>query len=360
MKRSDNVSWSQLKGGIFILVALALLAGGVLIMGDKTKFFVPKGRLSVIMTDVAGLKEGAPVWLSGVDVGIVTNIGFERPDASNEVEIVLEVDRDALKKIGADSAVTVKTRGLLGEKYVDITPTRAIVAQPVERLRGTSMPKLDDVVQKAARAFDRVDAIVAKTERGEGTLGRFATDPKLYDSLVRLTAELDAVAASVNRGEGTLGMLNKSREPYEKLMSILNRADNTLTDIQSSEGTMSKLLHDRELYDKLVAVASKASTAADEVRELNRKLLSKEGTLGNLVADREVYDKGLTLINRADASLKSLEEITARLERGEGTAGKLLSDRELYDRLNRTVDALDLLVKDIKENPKRYVKFSLF
>jgi len=360
MKRSDNISWSQLKGGIFILVALAFFAGGVLIMGDKTKFFVPKGRLSVIMTDVAGLKVGAPVWLAGVDVGIVTSIGFERPEATNEVEIVLEIERDALKKIGADSAVTVKTRGLLGEKYVDITPTREIVAKPVDRLRGTTMPKLDDVVQKAAQAFDRVDAIVAKTERGEGTLGRFANDPKLYDSLVRLTTELNTVAASVNRGEGTLGMLNKSREPYEKLMSILNRADNTLTDIQSSEGTMSKLLHDRELYDKLVAVASKAGTAADEVRELNRRLLSKDGTLGRLVADREFYDKGLSLINRADTSLRSLEEITARLERGEGTAGKLLSDRELYDRLNRTVEDLDLLVRDIKENPKRYVKFSLF
>ncbi|ABB32760.1 Mammalian cell entry related domain protein [Geobacter metallireducens RCH3] len=360
MKRSDNVSWSQLKGGIFILVALAFFAGGVLLMGDKTKFFVPKGRLSVIMADVAGLKAGAPVWLAGVDVGVVTQIHFERPEATNEVEIVLEVDREALKKIGADSVVTVKTRGLMGEKYVDITPTREIVAKPVTRLQGTPMPKLDDVVQKAGRAFDRVDAIVAKTERGEGTLGRFASDPKLYDSLVRLTTELNAVAVSVNRGEGTLGMLNKSREPYEKLMSILNRADNTLTDIQSSEGTMSKLIHDRELYDKLVAVASKAGTAADEVRELNRRLLSKDGTLGKLVADREFYDRGLTLINRADTSLKSLEEVTARLQRGEGTAGKLLSDRELYDRLNRTVDDLDLLVKDIKENPKRYVKFSVF
>lgn len=116
MKRSDNVSWSQLKGGIFILVALAFFAGGVLLMGDKTKFFVPKGRLSVIMADVAGLKAGAPVWLAGVDVGVVTQIHFERPEATNEVEIVLEVDREALKKIGADSVVTVKTRGLMGEK----------------------------------------------------------------------------------------------------------------------------------------------------------------------------------------------------------------------------------------------------
>ena len=82
--------------------------------------------------------------------------------------------------------------------------------------------------------------------------------------------------------------------------------------------------------------------------------------LCRLLADRGFYDKGMNLIDRADRSLSSLEEITSRLQRGEGTAGKLLSDKELYDKLNRMVDDLDLLVRDIKENPKRYLKFSLF
>ncbi|BDV42007.1 ABC transporter substrate-binding protein [Geotalea uraniireducens] len=360
MKRSDNISWSQIKGGIFILIALAFFAGGVLLMGEKTKFFVPKGKLSVIMTDVAGLKPGAPVWLAGVDVGIVTAIHFENPEQSNDVEVVLEVEHDALKKIGTDSVITVKTRGLLGEKYVDITPSRHLVTVPLKRLHGTTLPKLDDVVQKAGEAFDRVNAIVASTERGEGTLGRFAKNPQLYDNLVKLTAELNTIADSVNHGQGTLGMLNKSREPYDKLMDILNRADTTLYDVQSSNGTLSKLLHDRELYDKLVAVANQASTATDEVRELNRKLLSPEGTVGKLLGDREMYDRGVALINRADASLKSFEELSDRLQRGEGTAGKLITDQQLYDRLNRVVEDLDLLVRDIKDNPKRYVKFSLF
>ena len=360
MKRSDNIAWSQLKGGIFILAALAFFAGGVLIMGERTKFFIPKGKLSVIMTDVAGLKEGAPVWLAGVDVGLVTNIRFERPQAGNEVEVVLEVERDALRKIGKDSVIAVKTRGLLGEKYVDITPSMTLHPVPETRLHGTPMPKLDDVVQKAGQAFDRVNEIVAKTERGEGTLGQFANNPQLYDNLVRLTGELNAVAVSVNRGEGTLGMLNKSREPYDKLVRILNRADDTLKDIQSSGGTMGKLLHDRELYDKLVSLADKSIQAAEDVRELNRKLTSKESTVGKLLGDREFYDRGLALIERADRSMTDLEEVTSRLKRGEGTAGKLLSDKELYDKLNRMVSDLDLLVKDIKENPKRYVKFSLF
>jgi phospholipid/cholesterol/gamma-HCH transport system substrate-binding protein len=360
MKRSDNIAWSQVKGGVLILIALAFFAGGVLFMGEKTKFFVPKGRLSVIMTDVAGLKVGAPVWLAGVDVGIVTDIRFERPEESNEVEVVLEVAEGALRKIGKDSVISVKTRGLLGEKYVDVTPSRTLHPTPETRLYGTAMPKLDDVVQQAGRAFERVNAIVAKTERGEGTLGRFASDPKLYDNLVRLTGEMNTIAVTVNRGEGTIGLLNRSREPYDKLMDILGRADDTLHDIQSSEGTMSKLLKDRELYDKLVALADKSVRAAEDVRELNRKLTSRESTIGMLLGDRDFYDRGIALIERADRSMASLEDVTGRLQRGEGTAGKLLADRELYDRLNRTAEDLDLLVRDIKENPKRYLKFSLF
>ena len=124
MKRSDNLSWSQVKTGIFIVVALLLLAGGILLMGDKTKMFVPKEQLSLIMRDVAGLKVGAPVWLAGVDVGLVREIHFDQPTQNNEVEIILEVERGALKKIGKDSVITIKTRGLMGEKYVDITPSQ--------------------------------------------------------------------------------------------------------------------------------------------------------------------------------------------------------------------------------------------
>jgi phospholipid/cholesterol/gamma-HCH transport system substrate-binding protein len=245
MKRSDSIAWSQLKVGIFIVCALVFLAGGILIMGRQTKLFMPKGEVSVIMTDVAGLKVGAPVWLAGVDVGAVTRVRFSRPRESNEVRVDLEVDREALKKIGADSVITVKTRGLMGEKYVDITPSQAYSEVPARQLYGTAVPKLDDVVAKAGTTIDQLNQIVAKVNRGEGTLGRFAKNPQLYDNLVRLTAELRVFVDSANRGEGTLGKLARSGEPYDRLMSILTRADETLKDIQHSQGTMSRLIYDR-------------------------------------------------------------------------------------------------------------------
>ena len=360
MKRSDNIAWSQVRIGIFVLCALLFMAAGILLMGKQTKLFVPKGELAVIMTDVAGLKVGAPVWLAGVDVGLVNRIRFERPRETNAVEVILEVDREALKKIGPDSIITVKTRGLMGEKYVDISPSAHYSEAPAKRLQGTAVVKLDDVMQKAGSAFDRLNTVVDKMNKGEGTLGKFATDPRLYNQLVGLTAELSVFSNRVNQGEGTLGKLYRSDEPYERLMSILNRTDNTLRAIQSSDGTLNKLIYDRTLYDKLVSLADTSAQAAADVRELNRKLTSPDSTVGKLLSDRELYDKASNLLDRADRSVKSVEEVAARVNRGEGSVGKVINEQELYDKMNLMVDNLDALVKDFKENPRKYIKFSVF
>jgi phospholipid/cholesterol/gamma-HCH transport system substrate-binding protein len=360
MKRSDNIAWAQVRVGIFIICALLFLSGGIVLMGKKNKIFASTERLSVIMKDVAGLKIGAPVWLAGIDVGGVTGLGFENPEKTNAVEIVLEVDEDALKKIGTDSVITIKTRGLMGEKYVDITPSSAYSKKPPHRLVGTQTIRLEDVMKKADTSFEMLNGIIGRINLGEGTLGRFTKDPKLYDNLVVLSRQLNSVVVDINSGKGTIGKLVGSSEPYDRLIGILERADRTLKDIQASDGTMNRFIHDRQLYDKLVSLAEKSVQAADDVRTLNKKISSPEGTIGLLINDRKLYDKATELVTRADNSLKSLEEVTARINRGEGTAGKLVSDRELYEKMNKMVNSVDELVMDIRNNPGRYVKFSLF
>ena len=360
MERSNRIGWAQVRAGVFILVALIGIAGGVLLMGQKTKMFVSKGELKIVMDDVAGLKQGAPVWLAGVDVGVVTQIDFSDPKHSNKVQILLEADRKALRKIGADSRITIKTRGLMGEKYVDITPSLQYSETPATVLQGTTVAKLDDVVQKAGATFDRLNTIVDNITQGKGTLGKLTTDPALYHNIVNLTGELNSLAVTVNRGNGTLGKLARSPEPYDRLIRILERADRTLQDIQTSEGTLNKMIYDKTLYTKLVALAEKSNQAADDVRELNRKLTSKDGTLGLLINDREFYDKGLSLLTRADNSVKSIESIAVKVNSGEGTAGRLVNDKELYDRMNRMIEDVDALVKDFKEQPRKYIKFSVF
>lgn len=360
MERSNQIGWAQVRAGIFILVALLLLAGAIIIMGQKTKLFTATSSLNITMDNVMGLKVGAPVWLAGVDVGVVEDIRFKDPRKSNEVQIAMEVDREALKKIGPDSRITIKTRGLMGEKYVDIVPSQNFYDTPGNNFRGQSVNTLDDVAQKAGVTFEKLNGIVDDIRQGKGTLGKLATDTTLYTNTVQLSAELRELTATINRGQGSLGRFARSNEPYDKLMSILSRADKTLQDIQTSEGTLNRLIYDKTLYTKLTTLADKSIQAADDVRALNKKLTSKESTIGMLINDKELYEKGLSLISRADNSMKDIETLTARLKAGDGTAGKLINDKELYDKLNRMVDAMDALVVDIKKNPGRYVKLSLF
>jgi phospholipid/cholesterol/gamma-HCH transport system substrate-binding protein len=360
MERSNQIGWAQVRAGIFILAALLIFGGAILLMGQKTKLFTPTSTLMITMDNVVGLKVGAPVWLAGVDVGVVEQIRFKDPQKCNDVQITMQVDRDALKKVGPDSRITIKTRGLMGEKYVDIIPSLNYYDKPGNNFQGQSVNTIDDVAQKAAASFEKLNAIVDDIRAGKGTLGKLATDTTLYTNTVQLSAELKELTATINRGQGTLGKLAHSSEPYDKLMSILVRADKTMQDIQKGDGTLSRLIYDKSLYSKLTDLAEESIQAAEEVRELNKKLNSKDSTIGMLINDRELYDKGLSLITRADKSMKDLETIMAKVKAGEGTVGKLVSDREIYDKLNKTVESLDALVVDIKKNPGRYVKLSVF
>ena len=360
MKRSNQIGWAQVRGGIFIFLALIFFAGGVLLMGQKTKMFVTKGSMRVVMSDVVGLKVGAPVWLAGVDVGLVADILFADPKNSNEVSIDIEVDTDAMKKIGSDSKITIKTRGLMGEKYVDILPSKQYSEKPPAILQGTSVAKLDDVIQKAGDAFDKVNGIIDNIDKGKGTLGKLNKDETLYSNVARLAVEMKDLIVTINRGEGTLGKLNRDPEPFNKLISILNRADRTLQDIQAADGTLNKLIYDKALYSKLTSLADKSIQAADDVSDLQKRIMSKNGTVGLLLNDREIYDKGISLLTRAESSIKAIEDITSKVKSGDGTAGKLVNDKVLYEKMNRMVDDLDVLVKDFKDNPRKYIKFSVF
>ena len=55
-----------------------------------------------------------------------------------------------------------------------------------------------------------------------------------------------------------------------------------------------------------------------------------------------------------------LNLILSNLNKGDGTLGMLLSDDNLYTELLHSSEALEALLSDLKDNPKKYVHFSLF
>jgi phospholipid/cholesterol/gamma-HCH transport system substrate-binding protein len=78
----------------------------------------------------------------------------------------------------------------------------------------------------------RIDSLLARMDRGEGTLGRMAKDPALYDQLASASARFDTALARIEKGEGNLGKLSKDDDLYENLEQSLGRLNSLLLDIQ--------------------------------------------------------------------------------------------------------------------------------
>ncbi|MEJ2698102.1 MAG: MlaD family protein [Desulfuromonadales bacterium] len=325
MKRSRDVRWAEVRVGVFLVVALVCLAVGILAVGRKSRLFIPQTRVEAIFSNVQGLRVGAPVWLSGVVVGSVGNIAFASPVKTGRIDVTLDIETSAARRLGPDARITIKTRGLLGEKYVDILPgTR--VGIPTKPIVGIEPRSLDEVINEAYDSFERLGRMVERMESGRGTMGRLLQDSALYDDLVGLTKSLQKVLSSMTEGKGSLA----------------------------------KIIKDPRLYQEMWAFSREGKAAAGDLRDFVRTLQKPHGTLGKLIHDPTLYNESVETVQRARTSLQELDSLLGKVREGRGTAGKLVNNPELYDSLDRTLKDLSALIEDMKKNPKRYVHFSLF
>lgn len=123
--------------GIFVLAGLLCLAFMSVKLAKKELFSSDGYELYAIFNDAGGLKTGSSVIIAGIQVGRVKSITME----SYEAKIVITLPESI--KIQEDAIASIKTRGLIGEKYLSITPggSESILSKG-ERIRET-MPAVD-------------------------------------------------------------------------------------------------------------------------------------------------------------------------------------------------------------------------
>ena len=104
--------------GLFILLGLGCLGYLAITLGDLDLFGAQRYELSARFTSSSGLKQGAYVEVGGVRVGKVGDIELDY--ASYEAVVHLELD-PALA-LQEDSIASIRTEGIIGDKFVKITP----------------------------------------------------------------------------------------------------------------------------------------------------------------------------------------------------------------------------------------------
>ena len=127
----------ELAVGLFIIAGIVCL-GYLSIKLGKMEIVGERGcDIYGVFSNVGGLKVGSSIEIAGVNVGRVKRITLENYQAT----VVLNLPKGL--KIQEDAIVSVKTKGLIGEKYIDITPGASEkIIQPGGRIRETQ-PAVD-------------------------------------------------------------------------------------------------------------------------------------------------------------------------------------------------------------------------
>jgi len=361
MAQRKQLTWSELRVGLFVLVGLLILAAGIFYV-TGAGFFGPKYRIKTYLPEVSGLSTGAPVRLDGVEVGNVDQIRLvprepgKSPERMHNIEVGMRIDRKYQNDILTDSAASLVTEGLLGNRYVTIT--RGYTGVPLKEgqaVPGTEEKAIKEVVERSADVLtnlqalsDDVEDLVHGVQRGRGTLGKLLTDEQAYNHLSSILTKGDQIVSNVQAGQGTVGKLIMTDDTSVKADKALDQINTILADLRAQKGTMGKLLYDPTLYDQAKEALTNGNAVLGDVR-------AGKGTLGKLATDETLYNK------LRDAS-SNVAEASAKLNQNTNTAGKLFSDPQLYDNLTGVTGDMRKLIGDFRTNPKKFlhIKLSLF
>src|SRR5271155_844311 len=131
MAQRKQLTWAELRVGLFVLVGLFILAIAIFYV-TGTSFWGPKYRLITYLPEVDGLEQGANVSLDGVPIGNVESIRLNpKPqDIAQSVQVVMRIDKNYQEQIRTDSTASLITEGLLGNRYVTIS--RGLTGSRVE------------------------------------------------------------------------------------------------------------------------------------------------------------------------------------------------------------------------------------
>ena len=346
MPRTRSLAWAELKIGLLTAFAIVMAMFLIFLLSGEGGFFWQRYSLKTIFPNAAGLKAGAPVRLAGVEVGSVSQVDL----AADQVEVVMEINRDYQPQVTSASRASLGSVSLLGEAAVDITASTS--GTPIAEWgyvpSAPAAGSLTEVATKATEGIQELTTILQDVRGGRGTVGRLFTDDALYREMSALVTAAETVVQNVNSGRGTLGRLTSDATAARALESSLQNFEAITARIRSGEGSLGRFLNDD-------TVARSLSSTTANLDTITGRISRGEGTAGRLISDRALYDRLTSMSER-------LDKVMAGLQQGDGTAGQLLRDRQLYENMNGAVGELRQLVRDIRADPRKFlnVRVSIF
>ncbi|MGH9487124.1 MAG: MlaD family protein [Terriglobales bacterium] len=356
MPSRSDVRWSQLKVGILVAIAAAVLIFVIFVLTGQSSWFTPRMTIYSYVPDAGGILSGAAVNLEGVVIGNVTKIHLAEhpPNPNDPVEITMSVVKGHARWLRTNSVVALGTAGPLGQTLVNINA--GTLASP-PAVDGTVLPgetstginqllvSSHSVLENANLLEQRIGQLLDQIQNGKGSLGKLLYSSQLYDRFNHTAQNLETLTANLNAGKGTAGKLLTDATLYNKLNTTLDNVNTLVAQIQHGNGTMAKLIHDPSLYNH-------ADQLITSLHQTTTRLNAGQGALGALLTNSNTSA-------RLKDALERLDVVLEQIQSGNGTVSKLLKDPDLYNNLNHLSVEARTLIKAIRTNPKKYLTIHL-
>ena len=193
-KYDQEKIWSDFRVGLITFIALlALILGVTFAGGEKGILFQKTSTITAWLTNVGGLKKGSSVTMSGMTIGRVTNIVFIGQSQESQIEVTMQIRLDIRNRIKTDSVPSVRTQGMLGDRYVDISMgTEAAPTLPEGKaLIGKAATDFDETLHQAIGVLKETEKLLSAVNEKQGTVGRLVYEDAFHKRLMDITQELN-------------------------------------------------------------------------------------------------------------------------------------------------------------------------
>jgi len=327
----------ELLVGSVIILALAVGVVGTLWL-QGTNFGNPTTTVEALFESVGQLSEGNQVKYRGVGIGQVAAVDVE--PGGGVVRVTLLIRRAV--ELPEDAGVVLGPESLFGDWQAEIVSKETFprfdfyevppgTAQDV--LGGYALPEITRLTASAEQISDNLADLTNRME--------LAFNQETADNLATAIGNIEDITEEVRTLVQQQGVV---------AANITSSTDSALTEIEAAAGAARRsfervdaVLAAAELDSMIVDLHSAVSGVRDLAHQLSNDTTGVSATLA-----------------RADSAFARVDRIAAGLESGEGSLGRLLSDTTFAVRAEGALRSLDLLLQDLRENPRRYVRLSIF
>lgn len=269
---------TEIKVGVFAVAVISILAWATIRVSDKTSVHGGGYTLKVQFDNATGLKLKAPVELAGVQVGVIKKIELAE---SRQAEVTIALGKNV--KLPSDSKAVLRTRGFLGETYIELIPGSA------------DQPTLSagETLQYGARTGD-INSLVSQ-------FSEIADDIKQITKSLRETVGTGQ-ASPINQIVSNLDEFTKS------IRDLTARNEGNIDKITTNLATMTE-----QLKEVIARGRANVEESMDRIASITRKIDEGKGTVGRLVNDEETVDKLNEAVDGLNETLGGFKKLEAEV-----------------------------------------------